>query len=307
MKKKEVRQVTAVIPFEEVRRHEHVLFLSASAKADPAHREMAIDLHANRVYPAVSLGGREGVAMKAWGSCNASTPHDTTCSCDLTALKPLQNRVGRGEVAKKMMDVRSDRWNEVFEQDEDPIKVVRGPGGALYVVDHHHGALSFLRAGEVRASCSIRPLDWRPERGAAAFWSEVRARGYAWLKDEAGQPVDPDTLPATLAQLPDDPYRTLAWMLRKDGSICRKQMESTDFAEFWWADWLRRQPTLPRAGVADKTRETLWTELGARERDDAQRPLMVAARQAMRTYTGGEPRMPNGYNDGSIGKKDCND
>ena len=34
----------------------------------------------------------------------------------------------------------------------------------------------------------------------------------------------------------DDPYRSLAWLVRRNGGYCKT---SSEFAEFKWADWLR--------------------------------------------------------------------
>jgi len=39
----------------------------------------------------------------------------------------------------------------------DPIKVVRGPDGQLFVTDHHHGARAWLLAGYASGICSIAP------------------------------------------------------------------------------------------------------------------------------------------------------
>ena len=57
-------------------------------------------------------------------------------------------------------------------------------------------------------------------------------------------------MPATVQALPDDPYRTLAWRVRKgekdvenDEGFCRGLIkENKEFAEFQWADWLRTRP-----------------------------------------------------------------
>ena len=43
----------------------------------------------------------------------------------------------------------------------------------------------------------------------------------------------------------DDPYRSLAWRLRKDDGFCRAMMAQKEFAEFIWADWLRTRPEFP--------------------------------------------------------------
>jgi hypothetical protein len=39
--------------------------------------------------------------------------------------------------------------------------------------------------------------------------------------------------------MPDDPYRTLAWLVRKNQGFCRADMPQKEFAEFQWADFFR--------------------------------------------------------------------
>ena len=82
------------------------------------------------------------------------------------------------------------------------------------------------------------------------------------LADEKGVAITPDALPKTLKQLPDDPYRTLAWMVRKGDGFCRVFMQGdAEFAEFRWADWMRVKPELPFATVRDSPAQVLPTAL----------------------------------------------
>jgi hypothetical protein len=70
------------------------------------------------------------------------------------------------------------------------------------------------------------------------------------LENKDGVAITPDALPKSLEQLPDDPYRTLAWMVRKKDGFCRALMEQKEFAEFIWADWMRGRAEFPAAQVA---------------------------------------------------------
>lgn len=71
------------------------------------------------------------------------------------------------------------------------------------------------------------------------------------------QPTHPDfairtrgeAVPSNVEMLHDDPYRTLAWLVRKDQGFCRELMQQKEFAEFLWADWFRNRPELPREQV----------------------------------------------------------
>jgi hypothetical protein len=65
----------------------------------------------------------------------------------------------------------------------------------------------------------------------------------------------------SLEQLPDDPYRTLAWMVRKKDGYCRALMDQREFAEFIWADWMRSRAEFPAAQVAAAPDKLLKTAL----------------------------------------------
>jgi hypothetical protein len=118
----------------------------------------------------------------------------------------------------------------------------------LFITDHHHGARAWLLAGSPSGICSIEadPLSTDPEE----FWAQLRERHKVHLVDKDGAVIMPDSLPKTLEQLPDDPYRTLAWMVRKNGGFCRELMDYKEFAEFLWADWMRGRAELPAKQVA---------------------------------------------------------
>jgi hypothetical protein len=77
------------------------------------------------------------------------------------------------------------------------------------------------------------------------------------IENKDGGVIAPDALPTSLEQLPDDPYRTLAWMVRKRDGFCRALMQQKEFAEFIWADWMRGQNELPPAQVAAAPKKCL--------------------------------------------------
>ncbi len=207
-------------------------------------------------------------------TCKWGTSPGGTCVCDLRELRPLQGAVGLGEVAKKMRDILDDPTGEKAALDKDPIKVVRGVGQNFFIVDHHHGALAWLKAGHTLGTRKYMAAIWTGE--PAKFWTKVTIDHLARMQDKDGVPIAPASLPATLDTMPDDPYRTLAWMLRKADGYCRGLMKPAPppFAEFRWADWMRFQYGL----TADKVKEAadLWL-LKKKDRDAAK----VAKQQAL--------------------------
>jgi hypothetical protein len=180
--------------------------------------------------------------------CDQQTAPDVNCACDLKSLRPLQGAVGMGEVWQKAEKIKAKPEKEENKLAADPIKVVRGPDGQLFVTDHHHGALAWLLAGYASGICSIEPdpSSADPEK----FWPRLEELKKVHLENKDGVVITPDALPKSLQQLPDDPYRTLAWMLRKEDGFCRALMEQKEFAEFIWADWMRGRAELPVEQVA---------------------------------------------------------
>jgi hypothetical protein len=51
------------------------------------------------------------------------------------------------------------------------------------------------------------------------------------LENKDGGVIAPDALPTSLEQLPDGPYRSLAWMVRKKDGFCRALMQQKEFAD----------------------------------------------------------------------------
>jgi hypothetical protein len=73
-------------------------------------------------------------------TCGASSKTGIPCSCDVRTLRPLQGALGMEEVRDKADKIKAKPGKACQKLANDPIKVVRGPGGALFITDHHHGA-----------------------------------------------------------------------------------------------------------------------------------------------------------------------
>lgn len=237
---------------------------SAVTLTGPAKGEtVEINLAENRIksFVAGKPSGNESLAYvygisadDAPDTCKQQ-PAGVKCTCDLSVLRPLQGAIGLDEVMDKKDEINkrskgADPQRARRELAYDPIKVVAGPGGALFVTDHHHGARAWLEAGHKMGTCAIQ--DALPIDTDASFRAELEKRNLVRLANQNGAPIKWDELPRTLMALPDDPYRTLAWMVRRKPNYgyCRALMYGrTEFAEFKWADWMRTRPELPAADV----------------------------------------------------------
>ena len=188
----------------------------------------------------------EAVAADAAApACGALSPPKVNCSCDVRALRPLQGALGMEEVRAKAEKIAGKPDKEARKLEADPIKVVIGPGGGLYITDHHHGADAWRLVGRPMALCRVLPRP--PYSTGAQFWDGLKADSLVRLADANGAPITPGQLPKSLQAMPDDPYRSLAWRLKQAGGFCRSKMAHKEFAEFLWADWLRGRLRLSAA------------------------------------------------------------
>lgn len=210
--------------------------------------------------------------------CDAATQAGVTCACDVRTLRPLQGAIGMEEVRDKAQKIAARPKKEWRDLMTDPIKVIRGPGNALYITDHHHGADAWRLAGKPVALCRID--DRSSVATEAEFWSGLVNDHLVRLADVDGNPLTPAQLPSTLGLMPDDPYRSLAWLVRKSNGFCRSEMPQKEFAEFLWADWLRKQPQLPVNAVRASAASMLPIALSL---------VRSPAAQAMPGYVGAKP------------------
>lgn len=162
------------------------------------------------------------------------------CTCDVTTLRPLEGALGRAQVEEQRAYIAARREAEWDKLKRDPVKVVAGPDGQLFILDHHHTAEAWRRLGVRDLFCEVSA---RPFTSTEDFWDGLRRDGLVRLADAQGRPVTPADLPTSLEAMPDDPYRTLAGRLRRAGVYCRPA--AGEFFEFRWADWLRTKPELP--------------------------------------------------------------
>lgn len=153
----------------------------------------------------------------------------------LATLHPTQAAIGMREVEIKRGEIESKDPHRLERYlAKHPIPVVIGPGQRLFMVDHHHLGLALWLAKVADASIAVKA-----DLSALApgdFWRQMEADGNVRLRDAAGRRIEPSQLPATLSEMKDDPYRSLAGSIRDAGGYAKTR---APFAEFAWADFLR--------------------------------------------------------------------
>jgi hypothetical protein len=163
-----------------------------------------------------------------------TTERQPICTCELTQLRPLQGAVGMKQVIYMEKRIADHPQHERQKLEEDPIKVVAGVGGQLFIIDHHHTAEAWLRAVTewgVKALCKVvnsekgLPPEFKTED---EFWAALKAAGLVRLKNESGVDVDASQLPKTLEAIADDPYRGVS-----RGSFARRGASARAPGNLW--------------------------------------------------------------------------
>jgi hypothetical protein len=152
----------------------------------------------------------------------------------IEAIRPTQITVGFREVADKRRRRREALAAGRAGFPRNPVPVVIGLGGQPFALDRHHWLKALFDDGvrKVRVVV-VDDLDGQDE---AAFWRTLDHRGWCHPFGADGRRQGHDAIPQSIAQLLDDPFRSLASALRRCGGF---EKDPTLFSEFRWADYLR--------------------------------------------------------------------
>ncbi len=152
-------------------------------------------------------------------------------------LRPTQMTVGLREVQRKRQD-----WQEARKKlgekfiERHMIPAIVGPKERFYVVDHHHLARALNDEGVDEVLVVVlAQLDRLPKQ---QFWTFLDNHSWVHPYDADGKRRSYEHIPKTIAELQDDPYRSLAGELRRAGGYAK---EGTPYTEFLWADAMRQR------------------------------------------------------------------
>lgn len=161
----------------------------------------------------------------------------TIQSVAIKLLRPTQIAVGQKLVRMKRKGLRGleGKPQELIEFIlAHPIKVVLGPDGLIYVIDHHHLALALLKEGFKTTPVQVE-ADYS-KLSVADYWAKMKTQQWVHPFDGEGSERSIAAIPARLEDLQDDPYRSLATLVRYAGGYAKTE---TPFVEFRWADYFR--------------------------------------------------------------------
>jgi len=165
-------------------------------------------------------------------------PSQGLVATKIAAIRPTQGRHGQYEVELKKKELAA-LLKDPAKLDEylrnNPVPTVIGPDGIRYATDKHHLMRALHELGI--DTCYQRVVADLSSLDQASFVSELQARGWIYLHDDTGKLTQTiGDLPQSVAGLRDDPYRSLAYLVKKAGGF-KKSKEP--FSEFKWANFFR--------------------------------------------------------------------
>jgi hypothetical protein len=176
-----------------------------------------------------------------WQQYSPSMQAGARCKVNVSELHPTQFAVGYWEIDLRSRDITGKDAKKIKKELESHIgKIVVGPAGEPYIIDRHHLACIMSRTGMspfIYATVEANFSNMTPD----SFWKEMTARKWTFLYDNKGNgPLDPGLLPKTIRELQDDPFRSIAWAVRRQGGYKKSE---EPFADFRWADFFRARIT----------------------------------------------------------------
>ncbi len=175
-------------------------------------------------------------AALAWAQpCHPNLPADAKCEIGISEVRPMQFNVGMEEIEIKRQEFRAKSAEQRLALlAEKPLEIMIGPGGKYYLVDGHHHAFSLVMEDITKFPVHIVANHSKLSQKEFVDLVSKLAR----LRDERGRLRKFSELPRYIYDITDDPYRSLAWMVRRSGAI---KNTHAPFAEFVWADFFRNK------------------------------------------------------------------
>jgi hypothetical protein len=160
-----------------------------------------------------------------------------TLGIAVSELHPTQMTVGFREVEIKRRQWRgtdADGRLKLLRRHVAP--TVIGPKGRRYIVDQHHFVKALL--DEKAPQVAVYVLADLQSLEKDEFWSFLDNNDWCHAYDGDGKRCALSDIPKQMADLTDDPFRSLVGELIRAGGCAKSERP---FFEFLWADFLRRR------------------------------------------------------------------
>ncbi len=156
---------------------------------------------------------------------------------DIADLHPTQLTLGYGAVAarKAKLSTKTDaELGEHLRAEKRRVPHVVGPGGRIYMTDHHHLARALWERGWRRMVLGEKLHDFS-DFDPADFWRKMDAVDLCWPVDAEGNRRPFASIPDHVEKLGDNPWRTLARNVVDEAFV----NDDTAFQEFMWGEYFR--------------------------------------------------------------------
>lgn len=161
----------------------------------------------------------------------------------LSQLAPTQFTIGEHamlEKSFKMIEKYNEDIKDLGKLRKYLLKKVApaylAKNGRYYIVDRHHTSRALYEANlpimkfPVEIIKDLRHLEMKD------FFCYLNKINSLYLYERGQGPLDAFQLPEHIWELPDDPYRSLAWLVREEGGFKKVKV---NFLEFLWANYFR--------------------------------------------------------------------
>ncbi len=168
--------------------------------------------------------------------------------CKVLNLRPTQFAVGMLEVDEKIKEVSHYSKKKLKKYvRSNVVPVVRGLDRELYIVDKHHYLNVCYQLGIKKVRIQIiKDFNEDEDLSYEEFWKWMFSSRNTYPYCQFGEgPREPFYLPHDIRGLADDPYRSIAWFVRKAGAF---ENSEKNFAEFQWANFFRSKALLHKHG-----------------------------------------------------------
>lgn len=155
--------------------------------------------------------------------------------CKVKKMHPTQITVGMAEVREKKVILSELKNGKLIEfLREHPIPAVIGPEDKMYLTDHHHLGRALTDLGI--ENCFFMVDHDLSTIAHEKFYQVMETLELLHPYDEKGIKKDYGDIPRHIEHLIDDPYRSLAGFVRRQGGYVKA---NKPYTEFLWADFFR--------------------------------------------------------------------
>jgi len=161
---------------------------------------------------------------------------------DVAMLKPTQFDAGMAvvrELRKKIKALAREGPSVLDEYLQQwVVPVVIGPKNHMYMIDRHSECAAMYWSELGQRNVYVRMVANWSHFDDPDFWQQMVEKEMCYLKRQGKTKFLASELPGSIADMPDDPYRSLAWACRVNNPPGFKKLK-VSFTEFTWSDYLR--------------------------------------------------------------------